>query len=282
MNEKTKKLIILSLTVVILVSIYVLISSNEEGLKQYFESVGSILPLPIFTFLIAIVDGFNPCNLFILTLLLSLMLTEAHSRKKLYAVGFTFIGVVFIFYFVVMAFLLFIFMRFIGTVDYLIIAVGILAVIAGLINCKELFFYRKGITLMVQDKHVGPLKKRINHVAGLIKTGNLPTLISASILLAIFASFVELPCTAGFPIIYVGVLASKVLESSLTYYLYLIFYNLIYIVPLIVIVSSLGHFFRGKPIKPETMAKIKFIGGAIMILLGIILLSAPGLIGLGG
>ncbi len=167
-------------------------------------------------------------------------------------------------------------------IDPLRIGIGILAIIAGLINCKELFFYRKGVTLMVQDRHVGPLKSKIQNVAGLLKTGSIPALIGASIVLAIFASLVELPCTAGFPIIYTGVLTGTVLQSSFLYYVYLALYNAIYVLPLVVIIASLGYFFHGKQINPSAMALIKFIGGAIMLLLGIILLSAPQLIGLGG
>ena len=130
---------------------------------------------------------------------------------------------------------------------------------------------------MVQDKNVGPLKKRIKHVAELIKKGKMGTLIVASIVLAIFASLVELPCTAGFPLIYTAVLSGNAI-SGLTHYLYLLFYNAVYILPLISIVTILGYTFKGKAVSKNTMATIKFIGGTIMLLLGIILLVNPSLI----
>ena len=274
MEEKTKRYIILGITIIILGLFYTLTKNiSPDILKQ----LGLKLPLPVFTSLIAIVDGFNPCNLFVLTLLISLMLAESHSRKKIYAVGYTFILIVYLFYFLFMAAWLNIF-KYIGFISPLRIAIASIALIAGAINCKELFFYRKGITLMVQDKHVGPLKKRINNVAELMKKGSIPTLIGSAAALAVFASLVELPCTAGFPIIYTGILTGTLLKYSIGYYLYLILYNLFYVLPLLTIITVFGYTFKGKTIDKKTMSLIKFIGGAIMVLLGIILLVNPSVI----
>ncbi|MBT5023154.1 hypothetical protein HOK51_02000 [Candidatus Woesearchaeota archaeon] len=275
MKKKIKKCLIVLSIVLLLVLLY----GITKLIPPDFLSLLSMqLPLPIFTFLIALVDGFNPCNLFVLTLLISLMLSESHSREKIFAVGYSFIFVVYIFYFLFMAAWLNIF-KYIGFIDPLRIAIASIAIIAGLINCKEYFFYRRGITLMVQDKHVKPLIKRIQSVAKLLKKGSMPTLIGASVVLAIFASLVELPCTAGFPIIYTGVLIGMSLRG-ISYYLYLALYNLVYVLPLVTIITLLGYTFNGKQIEKTTMALIKFIGGAIMLILGAILILSPGLIGL--
>jgi hypothetical protein len=276
MNKKTKRFVILGVALVILIGFYFLTHGISTSI---IKDLGSSLPLPLFTLIIGLVDGFNPCNLFVLTMLISLMLSESHSRKKIFAVGFSFITVVYIFYFLFMVAWLNIF-KFIGFINPLRYAIAGVAIIAGLINCKELFFYRKGITLMVQDKNVGPLKKRIQKVAHLLKKGPIGTLISASIVLAIFASLVELPCTAGFPIVYTGILTGMFLKNSLTYYGYLLLYNLVYIFPLTMIILIFGYTFNGKQISANTMSIIKFIGGAIMLLLGLTLLFVPGLIGL--
>ncbi|MGM5483603.1 MAG: hypothetical protein ACQER9_01650 [Nanobdellota archaeon] len=276
MKDKYKKFIVLGITLVFLAAFYVITNNiSPDTLKE----LGLSIPLPLFTFLIAFVDGFNPCNLFVLTLLLSLILSESHSRKKIYAVGFSFIAVIFLFYYLFMAAWLNIF-NYIGFIDPLRIGIALLAIIAGVINCKEYFFYRKGITLMIQDRYVAPVKKKIKHVADMMKKSSVMSLIGASVVLAIFASLVELPCTAGFPIIYTGILTGAVPDGGLLYYLYLILYNFVYVIPLLVIITVLGYTFKGKAIKKETMSLIKFIGGAIMLLLGIILLFNPGLIGI--
>lgn len=272
-RAQIKKFWVVAITIFVLITLFVLTKFLPDNVLQ---NLGNSIPLPVFTILIAIVDGFNPCNLFVLTLLASLMLTESHSRKRILAVGLTFIVVVYVFYFLFMSAWLNIF-KFVGFIDPLRFGIAGLAIVAGLINVKELFFYRKGVTLMVQDKFVGPLQRRIRALAHLVKTGSMSTLIGASIILAIFASLVELPCTAGFPIIYTGILTSHAI-SGLGYYSYIALYNLFYIMPLLSVIFIFAYSFHGKKINKNTMAIIKFIGGAIMLLLGFLLLFAPHLV----
>jgi len=71
------------------------------------------------------------------------------------------------------------------------------------------------------------------------------------------------------------------MESSVSYYFYLALYNLVYVLPLLIIVTIFIYTFRVRKITQRQMEIIKFIGGIIMILLGIVLLVNPGLIGLG-
>lgn len=247
---------------------------------DFLENMGYKMPLPIFTFCIALVDGFNPCNMFVLTCLLALLVSTSDSRKRLFAVALSFVGMVYFFYFMFMAAWLNVF-KYISFIDPLRIGIALMALIAGFINCKELFFFKKGISLTIQDQHKGPLMKRIDRMKEIIQTGSFPLLISSSIALATFASLVELPCTAGFPIIYTGILSGRGMESSVGYYLYLALYNLVYVFPLLIIITIFIYTFRVRKITQRQMEIIKFIGGIIMILLGIVLLVNPGLIGLG-
>lgn len=256
---------------------YNIIEIESGALEVYGKAP---LSFPLFTFIIAIIDGFNPCNLFVLTVLLGYLTSVSHSRKRIYLVGYTFVLVVFLIYFTVMVLFLNV-LQLIGFIDPLRITIGLIALVAGIINCKELFAFRKGISLMIPTGQVNPLKERINKLGETIKRGSLPALFSSSIILATFASLVELPCTAGFPLIYTGILSGKVMENSLGYYLYLLLYNLVYVIPLIVIIAIFGWTFRGKQITQRQMQIIKFVGGLIMILLGITLLVNPALIGLG-
>jgi thiol-disulfide isomerase/thioredoxin len=277
LTDRQKDYITVGIAIIILVGFFFL---AKRVSPEFLETIGYSLPLPIFTFFIALVDGFNPCNLFVLTFLLALLTSASHSRGRIYAVGFTFVIMVFFIYFLFMAAWLNIF-KFIGFLTPLRIAIAIIALAAGIINCKELLFFRKGITLMVQERHKGPLVQKIENMKDVIQKGTVPVLISSSIALAAFASLVELPCTAGFPIIYTGILSAKLL-GTVSYYGYLAFYNLVYVLPLAVVITIFGCTFHGKKINQRQMQIIKFIGGLIMILLGIILLVNPGMIGIAG
>jgi len=274
MNAPKKTIIAIIIIMTALLGFFIL---AKQISPELLKNLGINLPLPVFTLIIALIDGFNPCNLFVLTLLLGLLVSASHSRKKIYITGYTFVIVVYLVYFLFMAAWLNIF-KFIGFIDPLRYSIAGIAILAGIINCKELFFFRKGVTLMIQEQHKGALIKRINKVKEIFIKGSIPMLILASIVLAAFASLVELPCTAGFPIIYTGVLTGKLLETSFSYYSYLLLYNLIYVVPLSVIIFIFGFTFKAKQISKYQMQIIKFIGGAIMILLGIILLINPAII----
>ncbi|MBN1494483.1 hypothetical protein JW911_01955 [Candidatus Peregrinibacteria bacterium] len=276
LTEKQKDILIISISLLFLVGFFFLTKNISPAL---LEEAGYSLPLPVFTFFIALIDGFNPCNIFVLTFLLGLLVSASHSRARIFTIGYTFIFVVFVIYFLFMAAWLNIF-KYIGFITPLRIAIAAIALIAGIINCKELLFFRKGITLMIQDQHKGLLERKIEAMKEIIQKASLPALITSSIGLAAFASLVELPCTAGFPIIYTGILSGKMVDSVVGYYMYLLLYNFIYVVPLIVIITVLGYTFKAEKISKRQMQIIKFIGGLIMILLGIILLFNPGMIGL--
>ncbi len=274
MKEKRKRLVIALLLALIIVAFFILASYADP---DYFKEMGLVMPLPLFTFVIAIIDGFNPCTMWVLTFLLVLLVSVSESRKRIFSVGFIFVIVVYIFYFLFMAAWLNVFL-YIGFLDPVRIAIGVLALIAGAINCKEFFAFRKGVTLMIQEEHKAPLVHKIERMKDVIKYGSFPALVVASVVLAAFASLVELPCTAGFPIIYTHILAEKIFAESITYYLYIIYYNIVYVIPLSAIILLFGYFFKGKQITKKQMQIIKVIGGLIMIMLGIILIFNPGLL----
>jgi hypothetical protein len=279
MKEKNKKIFVAFCFACGLIALFLVIKNISP---DYFKEIGFGLALPWFTFIIAIIDGFNPCTLWILSFLLVLLISSFEgasqtAKKRMLIVGFTFVSVVFVIYFLFMAAWLNIF-KFIGFIDPLRIGIACLALFAGAINCKEFFAFRKGVTLMIQEKHKPLVLQKIEKIKEVIKYGSLPALITASVVLAAFASFIELPCTAGWPMIYTAVLSSKVLEGSMAYYIYLIFYDLIYIIPLSGMILLFIWFFKGKKITKEQTKAIKLIGGLLMIVLGIILLVNPELL----
>lgn len=273
MDERNKKFLIIGLVLLGLVGFYFLARNVSV---DWLKEIGGELPLPVFTFLIGLLDGFNPCTLFVLTVFLGLVISVSQERKRILIVGLVFVGFVFLVYFLFMAAWLNVF-KFIGFIEPLRIGVALVAIIAGLINCKEFFFFRKWVTLMIQEKHKILLLRKIEKMKGLITTGSMGALILASVALAAFTSLVEIPCTAGFPLIYTAILAGK-MGSGWGYYGYLLFYNLMYVVPISIVVLVMGWTFKAGQISQKQMRWIKLAGGLVMILLGIILLANPGVL----
>lgn len=274
MEEGRKKIVIGLVIIAAMVIFFFLV---KQASPEYLKELGLALPLPLFTFIIALIDGFNPCTLWVLTFLLALLISVSHLMKRICIVGYTFVFIVFVVYFLFMAAWLNIFLFF-GYFDPIRIAVACIALVAGAINVKEFFLFRKGVTLMIQEQHKGLLTRKMEQMKSVIKHGSIPALIGASALLAAFSSLVELPCTAGWPVIYTKILAEKGFAQTLGYYAYLLFYSLVYIMPLAIIIAAFCCLFKGKQITKEQMQVIKLIGGVIMIALGIVLLVNPELL----
>ena len=275
MSKRTSKIAIFIL-LGFFIGIFILARQADPN---YFKELGFSCSLPVFTLVIALIDGFNPCTMWLVTFLLGLLFSVSNNRKKIFLVGAIFLFVTGLSYLLYMVAWLN-FFRLVGFINPLRITIAILAIGAGLINCKEIFVFRKGVTLMIQEKHKLPLMKKIDKVKSIIQHGTFPALILSSVILAAFASLIELPCTAGWPIIFTNVLSQKTLLGGFSYYFYLMLYNMIYIIPLAIVILLFGCFFHGGEIKKKQMQIIKLIGGIAMIVLGIVLLVNPGLLAL--
>lgn len=99
-------------------------------------------------------------------------------------------------------------------------------------------------------------------------------MIVATIILAIAANSYELLCTAGLPMVYTRVLTLNNLSST-EYYLYLALYNVIYIIPLLLIVLMFSLTLGSKKLSEKEGRLLKLLSGSMMLGLGMILLLKP-------
>jgi cytochrome c biogenesis protein CcdA len=154
------------------------------------------------------------------------------------------------------------------------IIIAIIAITAGLINIKELFWFKKGVSLTISDKQKPKLFEKMRKI---IHEQSTAIAIIGTIALAIFVNFIELLCTAGLPAVYTNILTLNNLPW-LSYYLYLLLYNIVYIIPLFIIVLVFV-FTMGRHKFTEKQGKIlKLISGILMLLLGLIMLIRPELL----
>lgn len=225
--------------------------------------------LPVFTLLIAALDAFNPCAFFILFFLLSLMVHQ-HSRARMLVIGCTFVLCSGLMYFLFMSAWLNLFLI---TEQLIIITAtaGVIAIVFGMVNIKDYFFFKQGVSLSLSDSARTKLFARMR---SLTQTGSLPAMIAATIVLAIAANSYELLCTAGLPMIYTRVLTLNELSNS-QYYLYLAFYNVIYIIPLLLIVLLFTVTLGKKKLSEQEGRILKLLSGSMMTGLGLILLFQP-------
>lgn len=228
--------------------------------------------LPLFTVIIGGLDGFNPCAMWVLCFLLTLLI-RAQSRKKMLLIGGIFVFVSALVYFIFMTAWLNFFLL-VGYVNILRIIIALIAVIVGLINMKDFFFFKKGISLTIPEAAKPKLFEKMRY---LVHETALPAVILGTIILAFTANTFELLCTAGFPAIYTRVLTLKALPTA-TYYLYLALYNIVYVIPLAIIVSVFSITMGAHRFTEKQGRWLKLIGGLLMLILGLILLLKPELL----
>ncbi len=230
------------------------------------------ISLPLLTIIIGLLDGFNPCAMWVLLFLLTL-LVYTKSRKRMFIIAGTFILISGIVYYIFMAAWLNFFIL-VGFLPYLRLIVGLFAVILGLFNIKELFFFKKGPSLTIPESAKPKLFERMRKV---VHEAALPIAILGVIVLAFTVNTIELLCTAGFPAIYTKILTLNNLPL-ISYYLYLLLYIIMYMLDDMLVFTIAVVTLRSKKLTEKQGKWMKFIAGFMMLILGLLLILKPELL----
>ena len=107
---------------------------------------------------------------------------------------------------------------------YIRIILVILSFITGALLIKDYFFYGKGISLKIPSSTKPLLEKYLKKAT-----------VVSTIMFALLASLVEIPCTAIFPLIYSTILAENMV-IGISRFFWIAVYNIIYVLPLLIIV----------------------------------------------
>lgn len=214
---------------------------------------------------LALTDSINPCALSVLLMMLIAIATyHPKDRKQILWAGLAFVGAVFITYFIYGLLIVRAF-QFIQAISgiriYLYKGLGIVAILLGLLELKDFFFYKPGSIAtempMIFRPKVQQIIAKVTSPAG-------------AFVLGMFVTLFLLPCTIGPYIILGGMLSYGEFVSALPY---LSIYNLVFILPMIVVILLV--FFGSKNIKQVSTWREKnikimhLIIGIIFILLGI-------------
>ncbi len=248
--------------------------SNELPQKMKVPFLGEVdvktLSLPMLTLLIGAMDGFNPCAMWILIFLISLLL-GMNDRKKMWILGSAFIVTSGLVYYLFLAAWLNLFL-FIGFIFWVRIAVAAVALISGGYHVKEFFTNKGGECEVVgsdgKQKTVDRLKKIVSADKFYLALGGIIALAAAM-------NLVELVCSAGLPAIYTQVLSLSNLPP-LQYYLYLSLYIAVFMADDIIIFLVAMMTLRLKGVTAKYTRISNIVGGIIMLLVGILLVFKPG------
>ncbi|MBX3350444.1 MAG: NrdH-redoxin [Nitrospira sp.] len=227
------------------------------------------LGLPLFTVLIGLLDGFNPCAMWVLLFLLSL-LVNLHDRRKMALIAGTFVAVSGLFYFAFMAAWLNVFLL-LGFSRAAQITLGSVALLVGAVNIKDFFAFHAGISLSIPESAKPGLYVRIRRI---LQAEYLAGALAGVVVLAGLVNTIELLCTAGFPAVYTQILTMQQLPTW-QYYAYLGLYNLAYILDDTVMVTIAVITLSRRKLQEQTGRWLKLTSGLVMASLGAVLLLHP-------
>ena len=218
---------------------------------------------------LGLVDGFNPCAMWVLVFMISVIADLNDKRKTVVIVG-SFLAASALFYFALLAGWINLF-KLIGYMRLLTVALGAVAVYTGLTSLKS--FFEGPVCKVTSAEGRKKIKQRIVDLAE--KPLSWATLTGV-FLLAVVVNGIEFVCSAALPAIFTGVLAFSPL-STVMHYFYILVYLLFFMLDDI-IVFSLAAFAVNKYAGDKYMVWCKFIGGAILLGLGFIMLFKPAML----
>ncbi len=226
--------------------------------------------LVLSTAIIGFVDGFNPCSLWVLSVLLALTL-HSGSRKKILVVGLTFLIVTTIVYslFITGVFTLF---SYIGYLKWIQVAVALIALTFGFVNLKDYFWYKEGVSFTISEKRKPKLYQNMRSTV--TDTRSMIGLVGSSAALAVGVSFIEFSCTAGFPVIWSNLVAANQVSKT-GFILLLGLYMLIYLLDELVVFGTAAVTMKASRMEEKHGRLLKLASGVIMLTLGFVMLFNP-------
>lgn len=235
------------------------------GTRVSVEDVG----LPLFTVAIGLLDGFNPCSMWVLILMIS-MLASVGDRRRMVAIAGTFVIVQGVAYFVIMAAWLNLFLL-IGLSRASEIVLGVIALVAGLINVKDFVAFGRGVTLSIPTSAKPGIYQRIRR---LMNEQSLAMAIGGTIVLGMLVQVVELVCTSGLPALYTRILTQRQLDP-MAYYGYLLLYNVMYMIDDVMVLTIGVVTLSQHRLQEKEGRVLKLLSGLVMLGLGVYLVAAP-------
>ncbi|MEK6916639.1 MAG: GAP family protein [Nanoarchaeota archaeon] len=210
----------------------------------------------------ALIDSINPCAIGVLVIMIATLLKFSKDKKKMIIIGLIYITSVFLTYLAAGFGLLTFIQKFPGISIYLGWIVGVIVIIMGIIEIKDFFWYGQGFSLHIPKKHAKTIMEKLDNLT-----------IGSSIFLGIFVAAVELPCTGG-PYLAITTALAKIGLSWKVFWL-LVIYNIIFVMPLLVILFLVYFGMDADKIskwKDDKKKWMRLFAGLLLITLGIILI----------
>jgi len=245
--------------------------TKEKILKVPFLGEINIynFSIPALAVLIGLLDGFNPCAMWVLIFLISLLL-GMKDKKRMWILGSAFIVASASVYFIFMAAWLNLIL-FLGFVVWVRLIIGIVSLIGGGYSFRE-FFKNKSNTCKVTS---GEKEQKIfDKLKNIVRQNNFWLALGGIILLSFMVNLVELVCSAGLPAMFTQVLAMNNL-STVQYYLYILLYIFFFMLDDLIVFFIAMFTLKMSGLSSKYARYTNLIGGILMVIIGLLLIFKP-------
>ena len=259
-------------------------NDNNRGVDEYIDEYTSYrvnipligvvelknFTLPVISIIIGLVDGFNPCAMWVLLFLIT-MLIGMKDKKRMIILGTIFLLSSALIYLLFMVAWLNV-ATLLLSVKYVRLGIGLIALIGAIVNLSSYIRHRKDNGCnVIDDKKRNKIFTKIKKIT---HEGNFVIAIVGVILLAVSVNIVELACSAGLPVMFIEILSMNnltVIEEVLYIALYMFFFLIDDLVVFFIAVRTMQV--TGISTKYGKLSKL--IGGIILLLIGILLIVKP-------
>lgn len=256
---------------------------NNEDAEMFIDAYGNKkipflwftietknLALPVVSILIGLVDGFNPCAMWVLLFLIS-MLIGMKDKKRMWSLGITFLVTSALIYLLFMLTWLNV-ASLITSINWVRTIIGLVAIAGAVVNLYGYFKNRKteGCTV-VDDKKRNKIFDRIKKFT---QEKNFILAIIGVIILAVSVNVVELACSAGLPVMFIEILSINnltIIEEIVYIGLYMLFFLLDDLIIFFIAMTTMN--ITGFSTKYGKLSKL--VGGILLLLIGILLIFKP-------
>lgn len=228
--------------------------------------------LPALAIVLGLVDGFNPCAMWVLVYLIALLI-DLEDRKKIWAIVGAFLLSSAILYFLFMtawlnAFLL------LGYIKPVTILIGLVALGGGILGIKEYLTTKGELACKVGDEESN--RKTMGRIQRIVAQPLSLAVFFGVFALAFLVNSVEFVCSAAIPAVFTQILAISNIPT-IEQYLYILLYLFFFMLDDLII-FSLAAFALNSKYGEKYARYCKAIGGIVLLILGILLLFAPHLL----
>lgn len=235
--------------------------------------IGSVslhsLSVPVLTVVIALLDGFNPCAMWALVFLITLLM-GMHDRRRMWILGTAFIATSGVVYFFFLTAWLQLFL-FIGLVVWVRIIIGMVALGAG---GYYLYDYYTNRAMVCKVSHGGERKKVFERITAIIHQKHMGIALVGIVLLAVSVNMVEALCSAGLPAVYTQVLSLSQLPTW-QYYGYLVLYIVFFMLDDMAVFAIAMITMKTIDTHARLARVSRIVGSIILLLLGLALIFKP-------